>query len=132
MAETTVTTAAPPAKGLNIPEETQKKFPEFVGLIKNSQSMNEEERQYWVDVLPIMTEDQLNNLKSILDNEKKQLEEVNKEYDQGVKEDARKFNLKFDEIKYKEKKRILAEEEEKDEEEDKKREDAALAELANL
>ncbi len=54
---------------LNIPEEVQEQFPEIIGLIKESQSMNLEERQYWVDVLPIMTDDQIKNLRGSLEKE---------------------------------------------------------------
>lgn len=117
---------------LNIPEETGKKFPEYVELIKHSQTMNDEERQYWVDVLPIMSDDQLKNLRSILDNEKKQIEEANKNYDEGVKEDVKKFNIKFDEIKYKQKKDFIRQQEKSEEMQEKKDEEAVLAELANL
>lgn len=117
---------------MKIPDDTQKKFPEIIGLIKKSQSMNDEERQYWIDVLPIMTEDQLNNLKNILDNEKKQIEDAENEYREGMKKEVGKFNLEFNEIKYKEKKRIRIEAEKKHESTEKKQEEALLAELNKI
>jgi len=132
MASTKKATSQSPVPALNIPDDTQKQFSELVGLIKSSQSMNDEERQYWIDVLPIMTEDQTANLRSILDNEKKQLEEANKQYEQGVKEDVKYFKLEFDEIKYKEKKRMREQAEKLQEIEESKSEEAALAELTKL
>ncbi|MCF7844519.1 MAG: hypothetical protein K9M03_01675 [Kiritimatiellales bacterium] len=65
---------------LVIPEETKKKFPEVVELILQSESMNDEERQYWINILPVMTPDQLSSLKDILDTEKKQLAAIDKKY----------------------------------------------------
>jgi len=42
--------------------------------------MNDEERQYWINILPVMTPDQLSSLKDILDTEKKQLAAIDKKY----------------------------------------------------
>ena len=120
------------SEGLSIPEEVKKKFPELIELIIGSQSMNHEERQYWIDVLPIMTKDQIGNLRGILDNEKKQIEEANKEYEEGMGEEATKIKLHFDEIKYKEKKRMRLEAEKLSELEEKEREEALLKELEGI
>ena len=70
----------PSAPGVTVPEETRKKFPDLVPLILSSESMNDEERQYWMNILPIMTPEQLLNLTDILQNEKKQLAEIDKKY----------------------------------------------------
>ncbi|MCA9371136.1 MAG: hypothetical protein KC680_04215 [Candidatus Peregrinibacteria bacterium] len=58
-------------------------FPELIELIKHSESMNDEERQYWINILPVMTPEQIDNLQSILENEKKQLAEIDKRYAAG-------------------------------------------------
>jgi len=68
----------PPA--VQIPEELKQKFPELVELILGSESMNDEERQYWVNILPVMTPEQIQNLKDILSNEKQQLAAIDKKY----------------------------------------------------
>ena len=120
------------ASTLNIPDDVRKKFVELIGLIEKSQSMNEEERQYWVDVLPIMSEDQISNLRSILDNEKKQMAEADKQYESGMQKEIKAFNIEFDEIKYKEKKRLREKAEKMEEQEEAKKEEAVLAELAKL
>lgn len=133
MADTNqATSTSDDSSTLTIPDEVLEKFPELVELIKGSQSMNDEERQYWVDVLPIMTDDQIDNLRSILDNEKKQIEEVEKDYQQDMQKEAKYFNLEFDAFKYKEKKQARMEAEKKYELEEKKHEEELLAELANL
>ena len=65
---------------LQIPDDTQKAHPELLKLIIESESMNNEERQYWINILPIMTPEQLQNLRQILVNEKRQLEAIDKKY----------------------------------------------------
>lgn len=66
--------------GLTIPDEVKAKYPELVGLIQASESMNDEERQYWINILPIMTPEQITDLRGILDNEKKQLQAIDQKY----------------------------------------------------
>ena len=46
--------------------------------------MNDEERQYWVNILPIMTPEQVQNLRDILDNEKKQLAAIDAKYQSDI------------------------------------------------
>lgn len=72
----------PPAAqtGLTIPDEIAKNFPDLIVLIKGSESMNDEERQYWINILPVMTPDQIQNLRDILENEKKQLAAIDEKY----------------------------------------------------
>ena len=132
MAEDNQTTTTDDQAGISIPDEVLKKFPELTELIKASQSMNDEERQYWVDVLPIMSEDQITNLQSILDNEKRQIEEVEQGYQEDMQKEVSYFNLEFDELKYKEKKRIRLEAEKQHELDEQRHEEELLAELANL
>lgn len=74
----------PPASSLIIPPETQAKFGEIIGLIQASESMNDEERQYWINILPIMTPDQVTNLRQILDNEKSQLAAIDRKYSKEI------------------------------------------------
>lgn len=69
---------------VTIPKEVRKQFPELCDLILQSESMNDEERQYWINILPIMTPEQVDNLRNILMNEKKQLAEIDKKYSSHV------------------------------------------------
>jgi len=125
-------TQTPKAATLNVSEEVQKKFPELIGMIKASQSMNPEERQYWVDVLLIMSDDQIQNLRNILENEKRQIEAANQNLKKGIAEDKSKIKIRFDEIKYREKKRILKEAEGRFEKEEKENEATLLQEIGKL
>jgi hypothetical protein len=70
--------------GLTIPPEIQQKFGPLIELVKGSESMNNEERQYWINILPIMTPEQLKNLEDILVNEKKQLAAIDEKYSKEV------------------------------------------------
>ena len=70
------------ATGLVISPEVQAKFGELIGFIKASESMNDEERQYWINILPIMTPEQIKNLEEILSNERQQLAAIDAKYAQ--------------------------------------------------
>ena len=73
----------PPSQGsssLTISDEIRAQFPDLVELILHSESMNDEERQYWINILPIMTPEQVQDLRNILDNEKKQLQAIDQKY----------------------------------------------------
>ncbi|HLC76469.1 MAG TPA: hypothetical protein VJB82_05145 [Candidatus Peribacterales bacterium] len=63
-----------------IPDEIQKQFPELIALILGSESMNDEERQYWINILPSMSIEQQENLRQILQNEKDQLAAIDTKY----------------------------------------------------
>lgn len=76
--------------GLLINPALRKKHPELIGLIERSESMNDGERQYWIDILPVMTPEQIGQLKEILTNERNQLAAIDAKYakeigDLGVK-----------------------------------------------
>ncbi|MFH1012339.1 MAG: hypothetical protein V1760_01185 [Candidatus Peregrinibacteria bacterium] len=131
MADDPQTAQATPSK-LNIPEETRKQFPDLAPLIEQSSSMNDEERQYWIDVLPIMTEDQLDNLRDILGTEKKQIAEADKTYAKGVQKEADKVKMAFDEGAYRAKKQARVQAEQQHEEDEKKHEDQLLKDIETM
>jgi hypothetical protein len=56
------------------------KFPDLVKLIYETESMNVEEREYWLQIMPIMTEDQISKFRDILVNEKNELSKLDTEY----------------------------------------------------
>jgi hypothetical protein len=76
--------AAAGTAALTIPPEIQQKYPELLELIRGSESMNDEERQYWINILPIMTPEQVQNLKDILTNEKDQLAAIDAKYAKDI------------------------------------------------
>ena len=63
-----------------IPEEIQKKYPLLIPLIIRSESMNAEEKQYWINILPVMTPDQVEKLTKILHDERIQLDAIDAKY----------------------------------------------------
>lgn len=132
MANGTTTATAKDEDVLVIPEETTTEFPELVAMVKASRSMDDEERQYWIDVLPIMSGDQIENLQDILDNERKQVDEANKSYQEGMNDATQKAVNAFDSEAYKEKKRMRLEAENVHEVEERENEENLLAELENL
>lgn len=81
-AQASGSSATPPrtSAALAVPDDIAKKFGPLVDLIRGSESMNDEERQYWVNILPIMTPDQLKNLEDILVNERDQLKAIDEKY----------------------------------------------------
>ena len=74
-----------------IPALVREKFPDLVKLIYETESMNDEEREYWLQIMPIMTEEQIVKFREILVNEKDQLSKLDNEYEQEMgRIDARK------------------------------------------
>ena len=63
-----------------VPEELRKKHGTLIELILGSESMNDEERQYWINILPVMTSEQVENLHQILQNERDQLAAIDTKY----------------------------------------------------
>jgi len=117
---------------LNIPEDTKTQFPELIEMVKISSSMDNKEKQYWIDVLPIMTDDQIDNLREILNNEKKQINEVNTKYNKDVEGAKENALNQFNSEEYKEKKRIRLEAEKLDEEKESETEEDLLSALDDL
>jgi hypothetical protein len=72
------------ATGVFVPPALRESHGELVDLILRSESMNDEERQYWVDILPVMTPDQVQQLRGILENERSQLAAIDAKYAQDV------------------------------------------------
>lgn len=90
-----------------IPSLVREKFPDLVKLIYETESMNQEEREYWMQIMPIMTEDQIKKFRDILVNEKEQLLRLDQQYqsqmsslNKPVKEiNEEEMKKKIDEIK---------------------------------
>lgn len=68
------------AKDFKIPDNVRAAFKDLIDLILGSESMNDEERQYWFDILPVMTPDQVQSLRGILENERSQLAAIDAKY----------------------------------------------------
>lgn len=66
-------------------DEIQIKYPELIDLVLGSESIDNNEKQYWFDILPSMTDEQIDRLFNILMTERKQLEELNIKYQEEIK-----------------------------------------------
>jgi hypothetical protein len=66
-------------------DELQVKYPELIDLVLGSESIDNNEKQYWFDILPSMTDEQVDRLFNILMTERKQLEELNMKYQDEIK-----------------------------------------------
>lgn len=95
-----------------IPAMVRTKFPDLIKLIYETESMNEEEREYWMQILPIMSEEQTSKFRDILVNEKEQLTKLDKDYESEMNKinqakpqeiDAEEMKERFAEIKTAEK-----------------------------
>ena len=76
----------------HIPQVVKDKYPKLVKLILGTESMDNEEREYWFQILPIMTADQVKKFTEILVSEKEQLAKLDAEYEKELE----KINKKYD------------------------------------
>jgi len=63
----------------------QAQYNELVKLILETESMDDDEKQYWFDIMPSMTDDQIDRLFNILDTEKKKLDALEDKYQNEIK-----------------------------------------------
>jgi len=73
--------AQPLESKFHIPQAVKNENPDLIPLILNTESMDDEEREYWFQILPIMTLDQIAKFKNILITEKQQLAKLDEEYE---------------------------------------------------
>lgn len=118
--------------GLVIPDGTQQKFGELIELVKGSESMNDEERQYWVNILPVMTSEQRENLKEILDSERQQLAAIDAKYSSEIASLGEKKVLEDAERARRERAKRRESGERKEREEKEKHEKEVLEKIQNL
>ena len=63
--------------------------------------MDDDERQYWFDIMPSMTDSQVDRLFNILDTEKKKLEELETKYQKEIKNLNEKHLIEWQEFQVK-------------------------------
>ena len=115
-----------------IPTIVKEKFPDLVQLIKETESMNDEEREYWYQILPIMTEDQIKKFRDILVNEKEQLTRLDKEYEDELTKLNEKHMIEWKEFETKEKRKTLTDAEQKSKTQEKAEEEDLLKRLSQV
>lgn len=115
-----------------VPELIRNKFPDLVKLIYETESMNAEEREYWLQIMPIMTEDQIVKFREILVNEKQQLTQLDQEYQQEMSKAGSQHVVEINEAEMRRKKEELAMAEKQSEDSEQKEEENLLKALDNL
>ena len=92
-----------------IEDEVQTKYPELIKLILHTESMDDDERQYWFDIMPSMTDSQIDRLYDILETEKRKLEELELKYQKEIKSLNEKHLMEWQEFQAKKAKEKMAE-----------------------
>lgn len=101
-----------------ISDEIQAQYNELVELILHTDSMDDNERQYWFDIMPSMTDEQVDRLFNILDTERKKLQELEEKYQEEIKELNEKHLIEWQDFQMKDSKKKIKEEEAKDKDSD--------------
>ncbi len=100
-----------------ISDEILEKYKDLVQLILKTESMDNDERQYWFDIMPSMTEKQVARLFEILDTERKKLEALEQKYQKEIKSLNEKHLIEWQEVQMKENKEKIKQEEAQDQDE---------------
>lgn len=90
-----------------IPNIVKDKYPSLVPLILQTESMDNEEREYWFQILPIMTDDQVLKFKEILISEKQQLAKLDTEYEEELKKINDKHLVEWQDFEKKQERETL-------------------------
>ena len=114
-----------------ISDEIQAKYPELIKLILKTESMEDDERQYWFDIMPSMTGEQIDRLFNILDTERKKLEALEEKYKKEIKQLNEKHLIEWQEFQLKDSKSKIKAAEAKDKKEETEADDI-LAMLDDL
>ena len=76
----------------------QAEYPELIKLILATESMDDEERQYWFDIMPSMNDSQVDRLFNILETERRKLEELELKYQEEIKSLNEKHLIEWQEF----------------------------------
>lgn len=113
----------------SIPSLVKEKFPQLIELVLLTESMNDDERDYWFQILPIMSEEQIAKFHAILVNERSQLMRLDTEYDQQIKTLNEKHTVEWQAFEAKKKREAVQQAETKHDAEEKEKEEALLKQL---
>ncbi len=105
-------------KTFNVSDETLAQYNELVELILSTESMDDDERQYWFDILPSMTNEQVDRLFNILDTERKKLEKLEEKYQNEIKNLNEKHLIEWQEFQLKDSKSKIKAQEANDDADD--------------
>lgn len=118
------------AAEFSIPEAFLIKENLLIQLILESKSLAEHsEKQNWFNLLPIMSEEQINKLQDILTREKQKLEEINQKYAEKQAEINQRYQQSFNPATYYQAQAKIQAEEEKTREQELVEADNLLAQM---
>lgn len=115
-----------------VPKLVKETFPDLMKLVFETESMDTDEREYWLQILPIMTEDQIKKFRDILVNEKDQLQKLDKEYAGEMSKLNATQDKVISEEELRQKREEIKAKEAASEIEDSQQEQALLEQLKNL
>lgn len=118
-----------PTQQYTIPPAVLEKYPHLVELIKKTESMSNEEREYWFQILPIMTEDQVKRLQTILEEEANQLAKLDDQYQDELAKLNKKHLEEWNAFEKKQEREALKAQEASHEATEKKAEEDILKQL---
>jgi len=101
-------------KSFFIRDDIELQYPELIKLILNTESMDDEERQYWFDIMPSMSDEQIDRLFNILETERKKLEELEIKYQEEIKTLNDKHLIEWQEFQMKDSKNKIRQQEAND------------------
>lgn len=116
----------------SIPENVTKKFSDLIALTLQTESMDDAEREYWYQILTVMTDEQINKLRNILVNEKEQLIRLDEEYNADLKKLNDKHMLEWEDFTRRQKRKEISEAETESEITEKEKEAQLLQELDKM
>lgn len=115
-----------------VPKIIREKFTDLVKLIFETESMDQEEREYWLQIMPIMSEEQIVKFRDILVNEKQQLEQLDSKYESEMSSLNNKYVAEIDEAEMRKKMESLKQAEQVGEAGEVSEEAALLEQLKNI
>lgn len=115
-----------------VPALVREKFSDLIKLIYETESMNTEEREYWLQIMPIMSEEQIKKFRDILVNERDQLSKLDQEYDSEMSRIGQSHTAVLDEAKMKEQMQNIKQAEAKNEKTEAGEEEEILKQMENM
>ncbi len=111
-------------------DEIEQQYSELVKLVLATESMDNSEKQYWFDILPSMSNDQIDRLFDILETERKKLEELEIRYQEEIQNLNEKHLIEWQEFQSKDTRDKVSQAEAKDKKDDDT--DSILSMLNNI
>ncbi len=115
-----------------IDPKIKEKYSQLITLVLQTQSMSEDEKKYWFQLLPTMTKDQIENLQGILEREKQKLGAIDKKYKKKIEEISNKYVVKWKGVKIREKREKIRKAETAAKEEEITKEEEILSQLEDI